>query len=52
MQTVSACGTQSLNTAETKQLLVMHYREILQDMNFSELTLYVVKLKTKTMGTW
>jgi hypothetical protein len=49
---VSACGTQNRNTAEAKKLLKMHYMEILQEMNFSELTIKDVKLKTKRMRTW
>jgi hypothetical protein len=44
---VSAFGTQNMKTAKTKQFLKMHYREILQEINFSQLTIEDVKLKTK-----
>jgi hypothetical protein len=39
----SVCGTQNLNTAETKQLLKLHHRKILQEMNFQELAIEDVK---------
>jgi hypothetical protein len=41
-----------MNTAETKHLLKMQDREILQGINFSQLTIEDVKFKTKTMHTW